>query len=278
MAMKISIIIPSYNQVAYIGRALQSVVDQQDTDVELIVMDGGSSDGSIEVIKKYEPFISYWQSQRDGGQSAAINAGLRRAVGRFKVWLNSDDILLPGALANLRAMSARYPDCRWFAGSVLWIDKEDRIIRVGKQETPGRIFRSKRPVQASPSSFLRDDLWDEFGLLREDMHYMMDTELWCRLINGGEMPRRIPGYTWALRLHEAAKMSGHNFKGSPLADPNHPSFVQKQKEIAILKPITPGCGRLSSAMFFLNKIFDHSFLSRVWDRRMLGHKISEMFK
>lgn len=276
--IKISIIMPSYNQGAYIKRALQSIADQNDDHLELIVMDGGSSDNSVDIIKQYEPIITYWQSEKDDGQSAAINAGFRRATGRFLVWLNSDDLLLPGAIINLRRMINKYPSCRWFAGSVLWIDKTDRIIRVGKQENPGRILHSRKLAQASPSSFLRNDLLEQFGLLREDMHYTMDTELWYRFINGGEMFRRTPGYTWALRLHEAAKMSGQNFADSQLADPNHPSFVQKRKERAILAELEPGRGVFSKTIFYLNKIFDRSVFSRILDRRLLGRYINEVFE
>lgn len=275
---KISVIIPSYNQARFLERTILSLLAQEDFNLEILLIDGGSTDGSLEIIKRYEEFLTFWRSCKDNGQSEAINFGFQKATGVFKVWLNSDDLILPGALKNLRIAAAKHPTCRWFAGSTLWINKDDKIIRVGRQENPGRLFKSKKLAQASPSSFLRNDLLDQFGLLREDMHYTMDTEMWYRLINGGEMFQRIPGYTWALRLHEAAKMSGHNFANSPLADPSHPSFVQKHKESEILKMIEPGKGRFSLLCFYLNKLFDQSIVSRVTDRKLLGCNVNEVFK
>ena len=102
----ISIVIPSFNQGEFLRETIESVISQQDPALELIIMDGGSTDNSVEIIKEYAAHLKYWQSQPDNGQSAAINAGFKIASGRFKAWLNSDDILLPGAIAAFRPASA----------------------------------------------------------------------------------------------------------------------------------------------------------------------------
>ena len=104
---KISIVIPSFNQALFIERALQSLKEQNDSNLEIIVMDGGSTDGSVEIIKKFEPMLAYWQSQKDNGQSAAINDGIRRSSGEFVTWFNTDDIILPNAIYKLRQTIAK---------------------------------------------------------------------------------------------------------------------------------------------------------------------------
>ena len=115
--MKLSIVVPSYNQGKYLEEALLSVISQHRNDVELIVMDGGSTDNSVEIIKKYRNNIAYWQSKKDKGQSDAINEGFRIAKGEYVTWLNSDDILVNGALDLIIATIDRNPHIKWF----LWI-------------------------------------------------------------------------------------------------------------------------------------------------------------
>ena len=115
--MKLSIVVPSYNQGKYLEEALLSVISQHRNDVELIVMDGGSTDNSVEIIKKYRNNIAYWQSKKDKGQSDAINEGFRIAKGEYVTWRNSDDILVNGALDLIIATIDRNPHIKWF----LWI-------------------------------------------------------------------------------------------------------------------------------------------------------------
>lgn len=140
---KISVIIPSYNQGIYIGEALESIINQQYDNLEIIVMDGGSSDHTVDVIKKYEKYIAYWQSQKDNGQSAAINDGFKRATGEFVTWLNSDDVLLPGTLNAVNKAVLNNPNINWFLGNVFWMDKYGRIIKVGKVEKESRVWNRR---------------------------------------------------------------------------------------------------------------------------------------
>lgn len=270
--VKISIIIPSYNQGKYLEKTIQSVIQQHYDTLEIIIMDGGSIDNSVEIIKKYESYLFYWKSQRDGGQSNAINEGLKIATGRFKTWLNSDDILLPGALHSLNNYSHNFPECRWFLGNLLWIDKNDCVIKVGKAKPYDRFFVNKGLfTSGGPSSFMRDDLLEEYGLLREDFHYMMDTEMWRRLAYNNEPFVRLKDYIWALRLHEEAKMSGHNFKHSEFADKSHISWIKKSKEHELMEELYDFHVMKKHIIFNkLSKLFSYSFITRVLDRRFIG--------
>ena len=228
---KISIIIPSFNQGRFLADTLRSIIDQNYENVEIIVMDGGSTDNSVDVIKSFEPYITYWQSEKDGGQSAAINNGIKRATGEFVTWLNSDDVLLPGALNAVNKAILRNPNCDFFLGNTIWIDKSGLIISIKKVE-PIRSFFANRHFfsNGGPSAFMRKSTLEKVGLLREDFHYMMDTELWHRFIANKILPKRITSFIWGLRFHEDAKTSGCYFENSKYANKDHPSWVQKKIE------------------------------------------------
>lgn len=121
------------------------------------------------------------------------------------------------------------------------------------------------------TAFMRKSCLQKIGWLREDFHYMMDSELWYRFIKNGYPFIRINQYCWGLRLHETAKMSGHNFKNSVLADKNHPSWIQKRKEHSILKnsyAVNPFLERI----WRISKLFSFSFYTRFTDRFFLGKK------
>ena len=271
---KISIVIPSFNQVQFIERSLQSLKDQGDSNLEIIVMDGGSTDGSVEIIKKFEPMLAYWQSQKDNGQSAAINEGIRRSTGEFVTWFNTDDIILPNAIYNLRKMIAKYPQYRWFSGSMLWIDEDDKIIHAGKQEQTGKLFKSDYFISVGPSSFMRRDMLDEYGLIKEDFHFIMDLELWYRFVTHGEYMCRVPGYMWAFRVQKDSKTAGRFVE-------NNEAALRREKKVAAererLITMYPGktIYQASSGLklsYYLNKIFDRALPSHLLDRRFLNKK------
>lgn len=272
----ISIIIPSFNQGLYLEQTLQSIINQQYPNVEVIVMDGGSTDNSVEIIKKYESNITYWQSQKDNGQSAAINEGVKHAKGTFVTWLNSDDVLLDNTLFTVNEYIQANPDIDWFLGNVLWMDKKGYVIKVGKTEKENTFWNKKHLFSnGGPSAFMRKSCFIELGGLREDFHYMMDTELWHRFIMCGHPFVRINKYCWGLRLHEAAKMSGHNFKNSILANKNHPSWIQKEKESSFLKKHY-SCSWFWIKLWKFSKLFNASLYSKFIDRELLGNQYLEI--
>lgn len=268
--MRLSIIIPSFNQGRFLADTLRSIIDQNYDDVEIIVMDGGSSDNSVEVIRSFEKHIAFWQSKKDAGQSNAINNGFKKATGEFVTWLNSDDVLLPGALDAVDRTIRDNPDCNFFLGNVVWMNKSGNIIKVGKVEKDSR-FWNKRHLfsNGGPSAFMRKSTLESIGMLREDFHYMMDTELWHRFIVTGNTFKRISTYIWGLRLHEDAKMSGHNFAGSKLADKSHPSWIQKQREATFLDE-NYSTDKLLSKMWRFLKLFRIEFYTRYTDNKYLG--------
>lgn len=270
--VRISVIIPSFNQGQFLEDAILSVLHQGYPDIEILVMDGGSTDNSCEVIQRYADQISFWQSQKDNGQSDAINQGIRRATGDIVTWLNSDDIYLPGTLSAVAHCAEKNPNVQWFLGNVLWLDKEGRVIRVGKVEKESAFWNRRHLFSnGGPSAFMRRTRLVEIGMLREDFHYMMDTELWHRYISHGDMFLRIPQYCWGLRLHENAKMSGHNFENSKLADLNHPSWIAKRRESSFVNQEYPVSSSLRQ-IWSIWRIAGAVLFSRFSDRKLMGRQ------
>lgn len=268
--VKISIIIPSFNQGEFIEDTIVSIINQNYDNLEILVMDGGSTDNTVDVLKKYDHVITYWESKTDRGQSDAINQGARLATGEIISWLNSDDVLLPGVLEEVNRISSSYPDVQWFLGNVLWMNKVGDIIRVGRVEKESA-FWNKRQLfsNGGPSAFMRRECFLEIGALNEDLHYKMDTELWNRYLSLGYRFVRINRYCWGLRLHENAKMSGHNFMNSKLADKSHPSWTQKNKETAYIVSQYPKSKVLFRLWSFF-RLFGTVSISRFMDRGLLG--------
>lgn len=238
----LSIVIANYNYGRFLEDAIRSVIAQGVGDrVELIVCDGGSTDNSVDVIRKYEKYIAWWCSEKDGGQSAAFNKGFSRARGEFLTWLNADDILCQGIVRKLECAHRIYPECEWFACGSLWMDANKRILKCTRARPFSHYEASAGLLTVySPSSFFSCDLLDRVGRVDERFSYMMDTELWLRFYHKGRCWYRIlSGYAFALRLHPDAKMSGHNFSESPMHDYNHPSQVQKRVERQLLADMYP---------------------------------------
>lgn len=177
----ISVVVPSYNQARWLEEAITSVL-AQDVAVELIVMDGGSTDGSVEVIRRYEDRITYWQSQPDGGQTMAIREGFRRATGDVLGWLNSDDALCQGALRAIAEAFATDPSIRWLYGDGITIDEDSRelIHRPNVQIDPDDLF-NLHIYLPQECTYFRRDLYFEAGEVDPALHYAMDYDLWLRL-------------------------------------------------------------------------------------------------
>lgn len=207
MTPKLSIITPSLNQAAYVERTLRSVLDQEYPNLEYIVVDGGSSDGSVEIIKRYEDRLAWWVSEPDHGQTDAINKGLRRATGDIVAYINSDDYYLPGAFEAAVAALDGAPES-WAVGASRFVDVHDELNHVWEPRRPSgsRAWWILRPWGApQPSSFWRREAFDRHGLFREDMHYVFDTEFQLRLALAGEPPALIPGELAVRMEHEEAK-------------------------------------------------------------------------
>jgi glycosyltransferase involved in cell wall biosynthesis len=232
-----SIVIPSLNHGAYIERALRSVIDQAANDTEIILIDGGSTDGSVEIIEKFSSMLDgerfekilkntniehstlniehrtinfrtrfLWCSEKDNGQSAALNKGFARASGEYLFWLNADDLLLPGTLAQVREYLRVHPACRWLAGNLVYIDEQDRVLWCACDgEWHDALYRHAPVRVYGPSSVFSKRLFDEVGGFDETLHYVMDTDLWLRFKKAGARFSRLPYYFWGFRIHAGSK-------------------------------------------------------------------------
>jgi glycosyltransferase involved in cell wall biosynthesis len=205
---KLTVITPSFNQAAFLERTVRSVLDQGYENLEYIVVDGGSSDGSKEILERYDDRIAWWVSEPDDGQTDALNKGVRKATGDVIAYINSDDHYLPGAFETAIAALER-SDALWMAGSVVFLDPSDRRLGDWKPEPPatrGRWWWVLGPWGVpQAATFWRRECFDRYGLFREDMDYVFDTEFGLRLAFAGHMPAMVEAPLAARVLHEDAK-------------------------------------------------------------------------
>ena len=201
-----SIVIANYNSGLYIEQAIQSILSQSCDDFELIIVDGGSSDNSVDVIQKYNSKISWWVSERDKGQSDAFNKGFAHATGRYLTWLNADDLLLPGVLEKVKRFVEKRQSADWIAINTSYIDKNNIVLSCGTcTDFSNLILRHANVEDVGPSSFFTQELFAKCGPFDINNHYTMDADLWQRFVNEGYRYLRVPGWGWAFRLHEMSK-------------------------------------------------------------------------
>jgi glycosyltransferase involved in cell wall biosynthesis len=181
---RFSIVMPSFNHARFIGRSLNSVLNQEYEGIELIVMDGGSRDGTRDILEKYSPHIAVWRSERDAGQSDALNKGFAWATGDIYGWLNSDDLYLPGALHHAAHVFAAYPQIEVVYGDWLTVDESDRIIEHFPALAPsrGRLVTEGFFCNAQ-AMFWRRSLHERLGEFDGELHYTMDYDLMLRMIS-----------------------------------------------------------------------------------------------
>ena len=205
---KISIVTPSYNQGKFIEETIISVLGQNYPNLEYIIIDGGSKDNTIDIIKKYEPHLAYWVSEKDNGQSEAINKGFKKATGDIVAWLNSDDVLLPGALQQVaKAVTTGGYDL--VNGQTVIIDENSTIqtshftLRQSKWYARRGIYYVNQPAM-----FWKRDILDKVGYLKEEFHTEMDKELLIRIFEQnyriGHLPQLLAGF----RIHSQSKSGG----------------------------------------------------------------------
>lgn len=178
---RITIVTPSYQQAPFLERTIRSVLDQGYPNLEYFVHDGGSTDGSVEIIERYAAQLSAWRSGPDGGQSDAILSGWERATGDVVAWLNSDDFLLPGTLDFIGNTFANRPDETFVYGQVELVDTAGRPLgRIG-EPFRRRTLLFSRNVVPQPAAFVRRSALVQAGSLDRDLHFAMDLDLWLRL-------------------------------------------------------------------------------------------------
>jgi glycosyltransferase involved in cell wall biosynthesis len=218
----ISIVTPSFNQAAFLGRTLESILSQGYPKLETLVFDGGSSDGSIEVLKQYEDRLSYWESERDRGPAHAINKGLKRATGEIVGWLNSDDLLASDALWEVGRAFAKDPDLDMVYANAVYIDENDRLLVVDHGSYRTGLYRGEmQPLEQipaywsyihsvpQPTVFFRRRLLESCGYLDESFHYIFDFELFWRFCWKAKI-KKIERTQAFYRIHAASKTSDWN--------------------------------------------------------------------
>ncbi len=185
--MKFSIVIPSYNQGEFLERTLLSVINQS-VDTEIIVIDGGSTDNSVEIIKKYEDRIAYWVSEKDRGQSHALNKGFAKATGDIFGWQNSDDVYMPGAFKKVQEVFEKFPDKKIVYGNWYEIDENDKVIDKTYSAPKPRVphFSYEGFDSNLQSMFWKRDVMEKFGHFDENLHQLMDSDfLFSVILNQG---------------------------------------------------------------------------------------------
>lgn len=203
----ISIVTPSYNQARFLEATMRSVLEQDYPGIEYIIMDGGSTDGSVEIIKKYSDRLAWWVSEKDQGQTDAINKGFARAKGDILAWINSDDTYQPGALRAVAEYFAAHPEIGLVYGDANYIDEAGNISgRFPAAQTDYERLRRGYVHIPQQAAFFRADLWKKVGPLDPSFYFAMDYDLWVRLAAQG--PIQYVPQTWAnFRIHGAGKTS-----------------------------------------------------------------------
>ncbi|WP_370993887.1 glycosyltransferase family 2 protein [Mucilaginibacter sp. RCC_168] len=206
---KISVITPSYNQGRFIEQTILSVIGQQYTNLEYIIIDGGSSDETLDMIRKYEKHITYWVSEKDTGQSNAINKGFAQATGDILCWLNSDDYYLPGALLEVnRALSNERAELLF--GNCIHLNEATHLVH-GSSFDPLKNWDIKHgDYIVQPSSFWTRKAFEKTGKLREDLHFGFDWEWFARAQTSGVNFIPSEKYFSVYRLHNDQKSNDNN--------------------------------------------------------------------
>jgi len=200
----VSVITPSFNQARYLEAAIQSVLGQDYPRIEFILIDGASTDGSVEIIKKHESGLAYWVSEKDSGQAEAINKGLVRAKGEIVAWLNSDDYYLPKTISEVVKEFEENPDILMVYGDVLAVDEQGQTINVLKYKQLSFEDLLCFQIIGQPSVFFRRAALEKAGLLDASLHFLLDHHLWLRIAQQGKI-LHVP-QTWsAARYHAEAK-------------------------------------------------------------------------
>ena len=176
---KISIVTPSYNQGAYLEETIRSVLDQGYPNLEYVIMDGGSTDNSVDIIRKYEKQLTYWVSERDGGQTDALNKGIKHCTGDVFGFINSDDYLYPRSLA--RVGDTWQAGARWMVGWSIYLELEGSDWPYLKRPTHSKADWFLWNPIPQQSTFFARSFFDQVGAFREDLHYSFDYEFWMRL-------------------------------------------------------------------------------------------------
>lgn len=200
----ITVVTPSYQQGRFLDAAMRSVLDQGYPRLEYVVVDGGSTDGSVDVIRRHADRLAWWTSRPDRGQTDAINQGFERTSGEIMGWLNSDDLLLPGSLERI-ARAFRDPRVQAVCGWRELIDEHGRPVSSMAFPQPTPAVLRRRPILPQETVYWRRSLWERLGPLDVDLQFSMDTEYWLRMLEHGVVPCLIRAFLGVFRWQPEQK-------------------------------------------------------------------------
>jgi glycosyltransferase involved in cell wall biosynthesis len=220
---RISIVTPSYNQGQFIEETIRSVLLQGYPNLEYIIVDGGSTDNSVETIKKYEPWLAYWVSEKDRGQSQAINKGFTRATGGILAWINSDDLYEPSAFETSALYLLSHPREAIVYGSCVIVDEVGNKIEFWGAEAFPAILLTHKNFIPQPATFIQKWSLEKVGMLDENLHFALDKDLWMRIgikFRFGCVSRTLARF----RLYPNGKTEAHR-------DEFHKDHLQSYKKL-----------------------------------------------
>lgn len=200
----VSVVINSFNQAAFLEQTILSVLTQDYPHLEVILVDGGSTDGSLEIIQRYAERFAWWVSEKDSGQAEGINKGLERAQGSLVAWLNSDDTYLPGAVSKAAASFQQFPSAALIYGDVMAVDVQGNPIHQMHTGNWQLVDLMEFHILNQPAVFMNGAVLRRVGGLDRNFHYLLDHQLWLRLAVSGQMMHIAEN--WATgRFHAGAK-------------------------------------------------------------------------
>lgn len=260
----VSIVTPSYNQAAFLEQTLRSVLEQDYPAIEYLVADGGSTDGSVDILKRYASKLAWWVSEKDHGQAEAINKGFTRAKGKFIAWVNSDDYYEPGAIKAAVEVLEANPQLGMVFGDVQVVDKDGRVLNNLHYGNWGLNELMTFHIIGQPSVFMRREVLEKAGHLDLSYHFMLDHQLWLRMGLQAPMqyiPRLMAGAHYhedCKNLQQAAEFGKEAYR---IADwmRSTPEFTDR---MALLAPsVMAGAERINAFYLLDAKEYSRSFRS-----------------
>ena len=200
----VTIVTPSFNQARFLEQTMRSVLEQDYPNIEYMVADGGSTDGSVDLIQKYSDRMKWWVSEKDNGQADAINKGFTRASGEIIAWINSDDYYMPGAVAGAVKALADHPEVGMVFGNVRVVDETEKVLNQLSYGDWGLVDLMSFHIIGQPAVFMRREVLEKVGHLDQSFHLLLDHQLWIRLAAEAGM-QYIPELWASAHYHEDCK-------------------------------------------------------------------------